>query len=126
MVFVNRIDYFNKMNVIIRDISKFCLISLSSTHDRTHKLELKLQKQLLELYKGNLICKKTLITILDLLVPKDQDSMGCLKFTKTMFLYIILSMMGSVQHELAKWLSKLIKPVSDYFSTYCVSDFLPF
>lgn len=33
----------------------------------------------------------------------------------------ILSMMGSIQHELAKWLNELLQPYSDLFST-CVPD----
>lgn len=38
----------------------------------------------------------------------------------------ILSMTGLRQHELAKWLAELIRPVSEYFSTFCISDLFTF
>lgn len=38
---------------------KFQLIGPSETYDRTDKLEIKLQKRLLSIYKSNLLCKDT-------------------------------------------------------------------
>lgn len=52
-------DFVNKMNIILEDTSKFQLIDPSSTHDRNDKLEVKLQKWLLDVYKSNFICKDT-------------------------------------------------------------------
>lgn len=34
--------------------------------------------------------------------------------------------MGSAHHELVKWLAELLKPVSNYFSAYCVSGIFTF
>lgn len=59
VVIQNRFDYVSKMNFILCDTTKFCLIGPSSIHDRTDKLQLKLQKRLLGIYKGNLISKDT-------------------------------------------------------------------
>lgn len=59
VVILNRVDYVNKMNIILGDISKFPLIGPSSTHHLTDKLELKFQKRLLEVYKGNPTYKDT-------------------------------------------------------------------
>lgn len=38
----------------------------------------------------------------------------------------ILSMVNSAQHELAKWLTVIIQPVLDFYSTYCLKDSFSF
>ena len=38
----------------------------------------------------------------------------------------ILSMVGSAQHELAKWLSEVLKPVLDEYSPHCIRDSFTF
>lgn len=52
-------DYVKEMNVILGDTSKFRHSGPSETHGRTDKLEVKLQKRLLSVYKSNVICKDT-------------------------------------------------------------------
>ena len=41
-------------------------------------------------------------------------------------LRLILSMIGSVQYQLDKWLDILLKPVLDRYSMYCVQDSFSF
>jgi len=38
----------------------------------------------------------------------------------------ILSMTSSSQHQLAKWLSSILQPVLDSYSTYCIQDSFSF
>ena len=38
----------------------------------------------------------------------------------------ILSMIGSVQHKLAKWLTKVIDPVVEFYSLHCLNDSFAF
>lgn len=57
VVILDKREYVNKINVILGDTSRFQLIDPSSTHDRNDKLEVKLQKRLLGVYKSNFISK---------------------------------------------------------------------
>lgn len=64
--------------------------------DYTLKMEIKFQRRLLKVHKVN--------------VP----------------LRPILSMVGSVQHELAKWLVEILDPVLKFYSDYCTQDSFQF
>ena len=62
--------------------------------------------------------------LLDAPAHKDQE---CTKFTNRMCLAVlILLMIGSAQHELAKFLATLLQPVLELYSTNCINDSFSF
>ena len=101
VVILNRADYIDKMNAILEDINKFLkLVDLS--FDDTQKLENKLQKRFLKLFRRKFISKE----VYEFFRPVGSQSLrmyGLPKIHKPGIpLRPILSMCHSVQHSFAK------------------------
>ena len=126
VVIMNKTDYIFKMESILHDESKFKVLGPVHSNDNTAKLESRLQRRLLKLHKE------------DLLPPGVYEAIrptGSLRprmyglpktHKKDIPLRPILSMVGSSQHQLAKWLTSVLDPVLSLYSTYCISDSFTF
>ena len=126
VVIMNKTDYIFKMESILHDESKFKVLGPVHSSDNTAKLESRLQRRLLKLHKD------------DLLPPGVYEAIrptGSLRprmyglpktHKKDIPLRPILSMVGSSQHQLAKWLTSVLDPVLSLYSTYCISDSFTF
>ena len=126
VVILNKKDYINKMEVILHDKEKFAKLGDVETHDKTAKLERKLQKRLLELVNSKMLATE----IYDRIRPTGSQRpqmYGLPKIHKpNVPLRPILSMIGSAQHELAKWLSEVLDPVLQKYSKHCIKDSFTF
>ena len=125
MIF-NKNDYIGKMESLLGDTTKFVALGSVANHDNTSKLEAKLQRRLLKLKKDGIISSSTYETVRP--VGSTRPRMyGLPKVHKTdLPLRPILSMTGSAQHKLAKWLNNIIEPVRLYYSSNCVRDSFTF
>ena len=123
---MQRSDYNDKMNAILADASKFQLLGPTETHDRTYLDERALQAYLLRYKKAGKIlnidydrirpvgsCRPVLYG-----VPKIHK--------KDVPLRPILSMINAPQHEMAKWLAELLKPVLNKYSAHATKDTFEF
>ena len=93
------------MNLIFDNTSKFQQIGPIGTNDNTANIEAKTQRRLLQLLNGGVM-------------PKVHK--------KEVPLRPILSMVGSLQHALAKYLAAVIDPVLQLYSNNCMKDSLTF
>ena len=121
MVVLNKADYVSKMNAILEDTNKFLKLG-DLSFDDTQKLENKLQKRFLELFRRKLILKEVYEFIRP--VGSQRPRMyGLPKIHKPGIpLRPILSMFHSAQHSLAKWLVEVLNPVLEFYSGCCVKD----
>eukprot|EP00794_Sanderia_malayensis_P010354 gene10355-11432_t len=113
VVILNQKDYITKMGDILNDNSK---IGDVEKFDKTARLERKLQKRLHEL-----VNKKQLTQcVYDRMRPGGSQRPRMYGLPKShkpnIPLRPILSMVGSAQHQLAKWLSELLEPVLNLYS----------
>ena len=101
VVILNRADYLSKMDAILGDTDKFLKLG-DFSFDDTQRIENKLQKRFLELYKSKLISKE----IYEFIRPVGSQRprmYGLPKIHKTGIpLRPILSMCHSAQQSLAK------------------------
>ena len=118
MVILNKKDYIQKMENILLNKEKF--EKLVETQDKTAKLEGKLQKRLLELVNSKVLTNE----VYDRIRPTGSQRpqmYGLSKIHKpNVPLRPIMSMIGSAQHELAKWLSEVLDPVLQKYSKHCI------
>ena len=95
-------------------------------HDNTAKTEEKLQKHFLELVNQKFLTRN----VYDRIRPTGSQRPRMYGLPKThkenIPLRPILSMIGSSQHELAKWLSEVLAPVLKLYSSNCVKDSFTF
>ena len=109
------------MDAILEDTNKFLKLGYLSFDD-TQKIENKLQKRFLELFRNKLISKE----VYELIRPVGSQrprTYGLPKFHKSGIpLRPILFMCHSVQHSLAKWLVEVLNPVLEFYSRCCVKD----
>ena len=126
VVIINKTDYVSKMESILHDESKFQVLGPVHSTDNTAKLESRLQRRLLKLYKDD---------ILESAVYEAIRPTGSLRprmyglpktHKKDVPLRPILSMTGSAQHQLAKWLASILDPVLSLYSTHCICDSFTF
>ena len=126
VVTLNTDDYNSKMNLILKDTTKFEMLGPVGSHDRTAETEKEITKFLTALCKNQEISEEDL---------NDARPIGALRprlygLPKThkdgIPLRPILSMIRSAQHKLAQWLDKVIKPVLELFFEYCVKDSFTF
>ena len=100
-----------KKEAILHDKEKFAKLGDVETQDNMAKLARKLQKRLLELVNSKVLATE----IYDRIRPTGSQRpqmYGLPKIHKpNVPLRPILSMIGSAQHELAKWLSEFLDPV---------------
>ena len=126
VVILNRTDYINKMSVILDDTNTFTSLGPVDTHDKTKRNETKLQDYLLGLVKKKKLTNETYKVVRPTGSQRPR-LYGLPKIHKAGTpLRPILSMIGSAQHELAKWLTTILKPVLEHYSTYCIRDSFTF
>ena len=122
VVVMDRMQYQAKMSEILEDTSKFQCIGDAELFDKTLQQERALQAYLLRGKKGNKIRKD----VYDRIRPVGATCpvmYGVPKIHKPGNpLRTILSMINAPQHELAKWLAELLKPVLEKFSEFNVKD----
>ena len=125
VVILYRADYIGKMNAILDNTDKFLKLG-DLSFDDSQKLENKLQKRFLELFRRKFISKEVYEFIRP--VGSQRPRMcGLPKIHKTgIHLRPILSMCFSVQYSLAKWLVECLNPVLDFYSVFCVKDSFTF
>ena len=111
VVILNKSDYIKKMGSILEDKTKFLNMGVVHLHDNTAKNEQNLQKRLLDLANQNILTRD----VYDRVRPTGSQRLRMYGLPKThkedMPLRPILSMIGSSQHELAKWLAEILAPV---------------
>ena len=114
------------MDNIIDDKTKFLNMGSVDQHDNTAKTEQKLQKRLLDVVNQKILTRD----IYDRIRPTGSQRPRMYGLPKTrkedIPLRPILSMIGSSQHELAKWLSEVLAPVLKLYSSNCVEDSFTF
>ena len=95
-------------------------------HENTAKNEQKLQKRLLDLVHQNILARD----VYDRVRPTDSQLPRMYGLPKThkenIPLRPILSMIGSSQHELAKWFAEILVPVLKLYSSHCAKDSFTF
>ena len=126
IVILDRDDYNSKMIDILSDSSKFVKLGPASTFDFTAKIESAFQNRLRKWFKEGILSKE----IYDTIRPKGSQRpklYGLPKTHKTNCpLRPILSMVGSPQHSIAKFLISVLTPVLDKFSKHVVKDSFDF
>ena len=114
------------MKCILFDISKFNLLGPVSEFDKTGKNKGKLQRHLLKLNKADELPKN----VYQVIRPTGSQwpkIYGLPKIHKqNAACRPILSMIGSAQHELAKFLAALLQPVLNRYSINCIQDSFTF
>ena len=126
VVLLNRGDYVEKMQSILSQQDKFQKIGDVETNDNTTQHERALQAFLLRACNNNHItrevyerCRPVGATRPRLYgVPKTHKSGVPLR--------PILSMVNAPQHELAKWLAEVLKPVVRKYSDHVIKDTFDF
>lgn len=125
-VVLDKADYVEKMNTILRDETKFEMIGPVREHDRTFKIEEQLQDYLKALFDKGEISS----AVLDHVKPVGSSRprlYGLPKIHKSNCpLRPILSMSGSPQYSVSRWLCLLLQPVLDLYSKHCVKDTFEF
>ena len=126
VVLLDRKDYVDKMLSILSDESKFCRIGDAETSDSTMQHERALQAFLLRAVKNNHLPRDVYGRIRP--VGSTRPRMyGLQKIHKPgVPLRPILSMINAPQHELAKWLSEVLKPVVAKYSAHTIRDTFQF
>ena len=121
VVILNWADYIGKRNAILEDTNKFLKLG-DLSFDNTQKLENKLQKRFLKLFRRKFISKEVYEFIRP--VGSQRPRMyGLPKIHKPGIpLRLILSMCHSVQHSLAKFLTEVLNPILEFYSGFCVKD----
>ena len=111
MVILNETGYIKKMNSILENETKLLTLGPSSEKDNTSKIESLIQRRLLQLHKDDLLPAN----LYDLIRSTGSQRPRMYDLPKThkkdLPLQPILSMIGSAQHQLAKYLSPLLEPV---------------
>ena len=115
----------SKMDAILEDTNTFLKLG-DLSFDDTQKIENKLPKRFLELFKSKLILKG----VYEFIRPVSSQTpriYGLPKIHKSSIpLRPILSMNHSAQHSLAKWLVEVLNPVLEFYSGCCVKDSFTF
>ena len=115
VVILNKNDYNRKMGMILNDTTKFLNLGPVDSNDNTAKIESRIQRRLLRLKKDNLISQN----VYDAIRPTGSQRPRMYGLPKThkkdVPLRPILSMTGSAQHHLAKWLPPFSTPFSNNF-----------
>ena len=123
---LNKTDYLTKMNSILNDSSKFQNIGPVNNNDNTAKLEGKLQKWLLKPHKDGYLTELEYNEIRSTGLQRPR-LYGLPKTRKPdVPLRPILPMIGSSQHQLAKYFSALFQPMLEIYSNNCIKGFFLF
>ena len=112
--------YVDKMMSILGDTSKFLRLGPVDNFDHTTSIETKFQRRLVEFVKRGLLSS----AICDQIRPTGSIQPRLYGLSKThedtVPLRPMLSMVGSSQYKLAKWLDRIWHPVLLHYSTYCI------
>ena len=123
---LNSTDYIAKMGTILCDSNKFMCLEPVEENDNTVKTKTKLQRRLLQLKKDDQFTP----LIYNDIRPTGSQRPRMYGLPKThkgsIPLRPILSMVGSSQHELAKWLCTILQPVLDRYSSRCIKNSFTF
>ena len=123
VVILNYTDYTAKMELILRDKTNF---RLAEENDNTAKIKIKLQNRLLPLKKDDQLTSFEYESIR----RTGSQRPRMYGFPRVHKPFVpprpILSMIGSSQHELAKWLSILLQPVLHRYPSRCIKDSFTF
>jgi len=108
------------------DETKFKTLSFSTNNNNnTAKVEFRTQRRLLQLNKYNLLPR-----VYEMIRPTGSLRPRMFGLPKThkkgIPLWPILSMTGSSQHQLAKWICSILQPVLTPYSTHCIQDSFTF
>ena len=125
-VILDKSDYVSKMESILSDESKFTKLGPADKFDNTKKIERNFQKYLLSLKKENLVSN----AIVDSIRPSGSQRSRMYGLPKVhkedVPLRPILSTVKSSQRPVAECLKKILQPVYEKFSRYCVTDSFKF
>ena len=126
LVILNKTDYIKKMNSILGDETKFLTLGPSSEKNNTSKIESRIQRRLLQMHKDDLLPAN----LYDFIRPTGSQRPRMYGLPKTrkkdVTLRPVLSLTGSAQHQLAKYLSSLLELVLILYSTNCIWDSFTF
>ena len=128
VVILNRSEYDKKMVAILSDVTtcKFECLRPVNQFDNTVQNETKLQRRLLQLVKSDDL-PKTVYEVIRSTGSQRPRMYGLPKIHKQAApCRPILSMIGSAQHELAKFLAAFLQPVLELYSTNCINDSFSF
>ena len=116
----------DKMMFILDDTSKFLSLGPVDSFDHTTFIETKFQTRLVELVKRGLLPS----AISDQIRPTGSIRLRLYGLPKThkdkVPLIPILSMVGSSQQKVTKWLDRILQPVLMHYSKYCIKDSFKF
>ena len=128
VVILDRVEYISKMMSILSDEKKFERIGNAETNDTTLQQERSLQAFLLRQYKAGHISQEVYAQIRPRPVGSSRPRMyGSPKTHKPgVPLRPILSMVNAPQHELAKWLATILRPVLQKYGEQAVKDTFEF
>ena len=122
-VLLNKADYVSKMMAILGDKSKFKCLGSCDEHDRTGENERALQAFLLRQRNSGKISKDVYERIRPTgSVRPRMYGLPKVHKPEPIPLRPILSMVGSAQHELARWLAEVVQPVLARYSSNVIKD----
>ena len=125
-VLLDKDDYNLKMEKILSDTTKFTKIGPCSINDNTAKIESRIQRRLLELYKDDILPR----SLYDFIRPTGSQRPRMYGLPKTHKVGIpvrpILSMINSAQHNLSHYLTTVLEPVLEIFATNNIKDSFTF
>ena len=125
-VILSKRDYLEKMDHVLGDESKFLRLGPVSQFDRTIKIETELQQYLKGLLERDEISESN-FRFLKPVGSSRPRMYGLPKIHKSSCpLRPILSMSGSPQYAVSRWLCSILQPVLSLYSTYCVCDTFEF
>ena len=125
-VIMTRESYVGKKLTILNDTSKFQRLGPYQEFDRTLKIEQDLQKYVKKLFDQKRISESVFKAIRPMGSCRPR-MYGLPKVHKPFVpLRPILSMTGSPQYDISKWLVELLRPVLDHYSAHCVKDSFTF
>ena len=126
VVILNKRDYILKMEAILGDESKFKTLGPAAEFDNIAKIERRIQRRLFSLKKNGSITPEVYASIRPVGAQRPR-MYGLPKTHKTNVpVRPILSMIGSAQHKLAKWLIGILEPVRSMYDSHCVADSFTF
>jgi len=126
IVVLSKDQYAQKMEAILTDETKFKKLGPAKDYDKTEKVEKSLDQHLMHLMKSKQIEKWEY----EAMTPDGSSrprAYGLPKIHKQdVPLRPILSMSGSPQFSISKWLADMLAPVLSKYSTRCVKDSFEF
>ena len=125
-VILNRSDYVTKMLEILSDASKFEHLGPVSTHDKTAKQEKDLMTFLSQLRESRELSEHNFKAVWP--IGSQRPRLYGLPKTHKQGIPLrpILSLVGSAQHKLAKFLNFMLQPVTEKYSKFTIKDSFTF